>query len=263
MRKRGPIALLTDFGTRDPFVGVMKGVILSIQPSCQMVDITHQIPPQDIQEAAFALRSARGYFPRGTIFLCVVDPGVGTTRRPIVVESGGQLFVAPDNGLLSLVEPIRKMARIENKQLFLRPVSRTFHGRDIFAPVAAHLARGIALGRVGPSIRRIRRLDLPTAIRKGGQVLGEVIRIDRFGNLITNLRPGDLPASSRQVFRVGRKTIRGISRSYEEGASGEPLAILGSEGFIEIAVRDGSAMNALRVRRGARVTAGSEEPKKK
>ena len=155
------------------------------------------------------------------------------------------------------------MVRIGNDRLFLRPVSRTFHGRDIFAPVAAHLARGIPLERVGPSIRQIRRLDLPAAIREGGQVVGEVIRIDRFGNLITNLRPGDLPAGSRSVIRVGRRTVRGISRAYGDKRSGEPLAILGSDGFIEIAVRDGSAMKSLKVRRGARVTAAPERPAKK
>lgn len=254
-KRTGIVALLTDFGLRDPFVGAIKGVILSIHPECRIVDISHLIAPQDIREAAFALRSARRSFPRGTVFLCVVDPGVGGSRRPIAAEGGGQFFVAPDNGLLTLVEPLQRVVRISDDQLFLKPVSRTFHGRDIFAPVAAHLARGRALSKIGAPVARIRRVRIPEPIRKGNEVRGEVVRVDRFGNLVTNLRPADLPGRKGLQIRIGKRRIAGLCRTYGDVPEGTLAAVIGSDGFLEIAIRGGSAARRLKVKVGARVTA--------
>lgn len=254
-KKRGVIALITDFGQTDPFVGVMKGVILRIHPECSIVDITHGVAPQDVREAAYVLRSARPYFPKGTVFLCVVDPGVGTSRRGIVAKGAGDIFVAPDNGLLTLAEPLNQIAQIKNSDLFLEPVSRTFHGRDVFAPVAAHLSKGMALSRIGPAVGRIKRLSLPGPIRKGKEVRGEVVRIDRFGNLTTNLKSTDLPQRAGLGVRVGRRRVGGLRRAYEEASPGEALAIIGSDGFLEVAVRGGSAKKTLRARVGTRVAA--------
>ena len=254
-KRAGIVALLTDFGTVDPFVGVMKGVILSVHPRCRLVDISHQIPPGDVREAAYALRSTLDYFPTGTVFLCVVDPGVGSSRRAIAAEGGGRLFVAPDNGLLTLAGPFRKVVEIKNSDLFLRPVSRTFHGRDIFAPAAAHLSRGAPLSRLGSPVLGLHLLPMPSVTRKGREVRGEVTRIDRFGNLITNLHPSDLPGKADLVIRVGRRRIPGLSGSYSEVGEGSLLAIIGSEGFLEVAVRMGSAASTLGARVGQRVTA--------
>jgi S-adenosylmethionine hydrolase len=252
---RGPVALLTDFGTVDPFVGVMKGVILSIHPTCALVDITHQIPPQDVRAAAHVLASARPHFPEGTVFLCVVDPGVGGDRRPIAAEGEGHRFVAPDSGILTLTGPFRRIVEITREDLFRKPVSRTFHGRDIFAPVAAHLSKGMALSGLGPEIHGIREIPISGPLRRGGEVRGEVVRIDRFGNLITNLRPEDLPQGRDPTFRIGRRRIRGLISSYDRSRRGRPLAIVGSDGFVEIAVRDGSAAETIGAVVGTPVTA--------
>ena len=235
----------------------MKGVILGVHPRCRIVDVTHDVPPQDVREAAYVLRGARSYFPPGTVFLCVVDPGVGGRRMPIAAEADGQLFVAPDNGLLSLVGPFDLVVELSDESFFRQPVSHTFHGRDIFAPVAAHLASGSPLSEVGGRIDEIEHLSFPTPVRVRGEVRGEVIRVDRFGNLVTNLRPGDLPSGGSLVVRVGRRRVEGLSRSYEQVPVGRALAIVGSDGTVEVSIRDGSAADVLRAGVGDRVVASA------
>jgi len=187
------ITLVTDFGTTDPYVGMMKGVILSKDPSAAIIDITHEIAPQDFAGAAYIIYSAFRYFPIGSIHVIVVDPGVGSDRSIIAVSMGGHYFLAPDNGVLDLILATGKVdfiTTVENDTYFLKPVSRTFHGRDIFAPVAGYLSKGVAIDRLGVEIKKDHalRLDLPIPyLSQTGALVGEIIRIDRFGNLITNI----------------------------------------------------------------------------
>ncbi|RMG88808.1 MAG: hypothetical protein D6708_10915 [Candidatus Dadabacteria bacterium] len=245
------VTLTTDFGTRDPFVGVMKGVILRICPGAQLVDLTHELPPQDVLAGAIALEDAVGYFPAGTVHLAVVDPGVGTDRPALAVRTDRHWFVAPDNGLLSFLPEgeIREIRRIENPDLWLHPVSATFHGRDVFAPVAAHLAAGIAPERVGPLADGLKRLAFPRPRPTPEGLEGEILGFDRFGNAFTNLRrPG---AAGRAVGVAGRELS--LLRTYAEAAPGQPLALWGSSDRLEIAVRNGSARRDLGLERGDRV----------
>jgi S-adenosyl-L-methionine hydrolase (adenosine-forming) len=247
------ITLTTDFGLADPFVGIMKGVILGIAPGAQLVDLTHEIRSYDILEAALILDGSYRYFPAGTVHVIVVDPGVGSERRPIAVAANGHIFVAPDNGVLSLVLQTDLVAvhEITNKNLFPRPVSRTFHGRDIFAPVAAHLATGTPVESVGPRMVDFLELPFPLLRRQDGRLLGSVLRIDKFGNIITNLRLKDLgPEFSITVAGVSVTRLR---RSFSEGEPGECFAIEGSTGFIELALNQGSASDRLKVERGAEI----------
>jgi S-adenosylmethionine hydrolase len=238
------ITLTTDFGLSDPFVGIMKGVILGIAPGARVVDITHEIPSHDIAEAAFAIDFAHRYFPDRSIHVVVVDPGVGSARRPIAAAVRGQVFVAPDNGVLArILEAPAEVYHITNTGLFRRPVSRTFHGRDIFAPVAAHLASGTALASIGSRIEDY--VMLPASTRPS------VLRVDKFGNVITNLRLDDLPAGF--AIRIGGRSVRRLLDSYEDAAAGEVFAIEGSAGFIEISVKRGSAAKTLQVGAGAEI----------
>jgi S-adenosyl-L-methionine hydrolase (adenosine-forming) len=249
--KRPVISLLTDFGASDHYVGVMKGVILGICPAAHLVDITHEIEPYAISEAAYTLAQAWRYFPDGTIHLVVVDPGVGSSRRPILVttsaEAGGHLFVAPDNGVLTLLldtAPIRKVREITVSRYFHQPVSQTFHGRDIFAPVAAHLASGVPPGRFGKAIENAVRLNFATPMTASrDKWTGTVLKIDRFGNLITNFRSENWRRLARQPFvlRAGKQRISRLAASYVEVMSDEVFLIEGSAGFLEISVNKGSA----------------------
>jgi S-adenosylmethionine hydrolase len=235
------IALLTDFGTRDHFAASMKGVILSIHPKVTIIDITHEIDPQDIRGAAFTLSACYRDFPEGTVFVAVVDPGVGSRRRAIAAASGDYRFVAPDNGVLSFA--LAKDARVfelTNSRYFARNISNTFHGRDIFAPVAAHLSNGIGLSQFGREINDAILFELPGPFRGShNELTAQVIHIDRFGNLITNLAAGDLPSE----FRLELKgvTIERNCRYYAEAGPGEVFSILGSAGFLEVVVNRGSA----------------------
>ena len=203
------ITLTTDFGLADPFVGMMKGVMLGIAPGAQLVDLTHEIRSFDILEAALVLEASYRYFPSGTVHVVIVDPGVGTERRAMAATANGHIFVAPDNGVLSLilqtdsVGSLSPAFEITNKSLFPGPISRTFHGRDIFAPVAAHLARGTPIESVGPRIGDFIRRPFPAPRPQGDRLLGTVLRIDKFGNIITNLRLADL----RQQFSI---TVAGL-----------------------------------------------------
>jgi S-adenosyl-L-methionine hydrolase (adenosine-forming) len=243
------ITLLTDFGTQDEYVGVIKGVIVGINSAVTMIDITHGITPQNLTSAAYALMAAFPVFPQGTIHMAVVDPTVGTQRDIVAVQCAGHLFLAPDNGLLAPIleaYPPEAGHRVENESLFRRPVSRTFHGRDIFAPVAAHLSVGMPLKNVG------RPLDLsrlcPLAVAQphrdsSGALVGTIVHVDRFGNLITNIgRRHLLELGSAKIdIQLGTHIIEGLAENYAQGSHGEPLALLGSRDCLEIAVYGGSA----------------------
>lgn len=241
------ITLLTDFGSADYFVGAMKGAILSINPDASIVDITHEIPAQDVAAGAFTLLAAYETFPAGTIHVVVVDPGVGSARRPVVVSAFGQFFVGPDNGLFTYLydrSPSFEVFHITATNYFRHPVSNTFHGRDIFAPVAAALSTGIDPSALGSRIT--------DPIRLSQSAEPQIIHIDRFGNLITNI--------TRDVFKEGTKlivngTVIGAFRNFfGENAGDEPFAIWGSAGFLEIAVNGRSAAEILNVKRGDRIT---------
>jgi S-adenosylmethionine hydrolase len=241
----GVVALLTDFGLKDHYVGVMKGVILSVHPHARIIDLSHEIGSQDILDAYFLLSNTYRYFPEGTVFVSVVDPGVGSDRAIIALETDRHTFLAPDNGLLGFLEKegsIRRRVRVTNERLFLQPVSQTFHGRDIFAPVAGHLSRGMRLEELGPEIDGIHKIATPAPRRtKEGVLVGEVVSIDRFGNLVTNI-PGDgLSGVQTLELKVGKRLIRRLSTSYASAKKGELLAIVGSTGTLEISVNNGDA----------------------
>jgi hypothetical protein len=264
------ITLLTDFGGMDEYVGVMKGVILGIAPTVQLVDISHQVAPQAVLQAAFLLRSAYPYFPAGTIHLVVVDPGVGSARRLIALKAAGHYFVAPDNGVLW---PVIAAAQ-PCQAICLAPaprgagVSHTFHGRDILAPAAARLAAGEALAELGRrcGVRRMTRLAIPEPRRQRADTLiGEVLWVDHFGNLVTNIGFGAMEALSGAPegawqTRIAGRCIHGLSRCYAAVAPPEPLAIVGSRGMLEIAVYGGSAARMLNVAAGERVSLRRGKP---
>ncbi len=254
----GVIVLLTDFGLNDNFVGVMKGVIYGINPEVRIVDLCHQIESHNIQEAAFLLRGSYSYFPEGTVFLIVVDPGVGTERKSIIVETGKYLFVAPDNGVLSfLVErDIKRIIQITNKKYFVKPVSHTFHGRDIFAPVAAHLSKGEKIENFGSQISDIKKIKLPEPQAEKNRLSGEVIYVDHFGNLITNINKDTFLRFVRdKKFQIviGKAKISKISSSYEEGKKGLPIAIFGSFDSLEISLCRNNASRGLDLNKGTKI----------
>jgi S-adenosyl-L-methionine hydrolase (adenosine-forming) len=247
------ITLTTDFGLADGYVGAMKGVILTIAPQARLVDLSHEIAPQDVQQAAYVLGRAAPFFPRGAIHLAVVDPGVGSTRRPLLVTTPQAAFVGPDNGLFTaaLDEPGATAWVLDRPGFWLPERSHTFHGRDIFAPVAAHLAAGRAALELGSAVDDAVRLParLPEQIGNS-RIRGHVIHIDHFGNLITSI-PAAWVAEGRWTCSVAGQTIAGISRAYADAQPGALLAHIGSAGTVEIAVRNGSAAHRLGVARGA------------
>ncbi len=254
----GPlITLLTDFGTRDPYVAAMKGVISSICPSATILDLTHEIPPQDVLEAAWFLASAAHYFPQGTIHVAVVDPGVGTERLPVAVSSGNHRFVCPNSGLLTLVVRDREAAEarvITNKKFLLEPVSATFHGRDVFAPAAARLANGAPFSELGPPLKELARLCVPEpVIEPDGGVQGEVIHVDRFGNAITNIHRSMLAGKTVQEVFAGKHSLGGLKKTYAAAGAGEPLVLFGSAGYLEIAVNQGNAAARVGLKKADRV----------
>jgi S-adenosylmethionine hydrolase len=236
----------------------MKGVILSICPGARIVDISHGVDAYEIAEAAFTLAQAYRYFPRGAVHVVVVDPGVGTARRPILAQAAGQSFVAPDNGVLSMIyaREKHKVRAISNESYFLQPVSRTFHGRDIFSPVAAHLASGVAPARFGKPIVDYLRLDFEQPVRTGRHVwTGAILKVDRFGNLVTNFSAADFPNLDEREFEmaVGTRRIGVCARHYAALGAGEPFVILGSAGYYEISVGQASAAKLLGCAAGAPV----------
>ncbi|MGH7796772.1 MAG: SAM hydrolase/SAM-dependent halogenase family protein [Candidatus Binatia bacterium] len=240
------ITLTTDFGLRDSFAGIMKGVIAGINPRIQVIDVTHGIPAQDVMAGALALRHSVAYFPHGTIHVAVVDPGVGSPRRPILIECGGNYFIGPDNGVLSLAIGALKpdhIVELSNPVYQLPPASATFHGRDVFAPVAAHLSLGVALSAFGPKVDTFFRLALPKVVRRENTIEGEVVYMDTFGNLFTNIEEHDLTGSSggRVEIAVGAVCVPGLSPNYGAAAVGEFVAVVNSWGLLEIAVYRGNA----------------------
>jgi hypothetical protein len=255
---RPTLTLTTDFGTADHYAGAMKGAILRICPEAQIVDITHDIAPFAIAEAAWAIAQAWRYFPEKTAHVVVVDPGVGTARRPILVEAGGQYFVGPDNGVLSMVylhEPCQ-VRLISNEKYFHHPVSRTFHGRDIFAPVAAHLASGVDAASVGDPITDYAKPEFAKPHRnKDGAWIGQIIKADRFGNLITNFHVSDFADLAYGPFTLtlGARRITALSHNYQTCAPGQLFLIVGSSGYYEIALRQGSAAQYAQCEPGAEI----------
>jgi S-adenosylmethionine hydrolase len=233
------LTLITDFGLSDHYVGSMKGVILGICPRARIVDISHEVSPYAIAEGAFLIAQAYGSFPRGTVHVVVVDPGVGSARRPILAKAAGQYFIAPDNGVLGIIfaREKHKVRVISNERYFRHPVSRTFHGRDIFAPVAAHLANGVAPAKIGPVIGDYARPDFEKA--------GVVLKVDRFGNVITSFRV----AAAAQLI-IGQTKVTRLVNNYTEARPGELVIIVGSSGYLEVSINQGSAAKKIGCRCG-------------
>lgn len=253
------IALLTDFGYKDNFVGVMKGVILSINPRVNLVDISHGVKPQSILEAYFLLKNSYEFFPDGTIFVAVVDPGVGTKRKPILIETKDYSFIGPDNGIFSFIEThdIKRIIHLTNDKYFLKPVSSTFHGRDIFAPVAGFLSRGVSLKEFGTTIKNMKCIEIPKPRLTKEKLVGKIIYVDGFGNLISNI--------SRDVFdkfigdstfeiTIGKARISKISHSYAEAEAKSPIALFNSFQNLEISIKANSCAEKLCLKEGVKVT---------
>ena len=252
------VTLTTDFGLSDHFVGAMKGVILGICPQAEIVDISHEVKPFAIPEGAYLVAQAYQYFPRKTVHVVVVDPGVGSARRALAAEAAGQFFVAPDNGVLSMIYAgeKHKVRALTNQRYFRKPVSQTFHGRDIFAPVAAHLAAGVSAARFGKLLSDYIQLQFAKPVRTGARSwTGCVLQADRFGNLVTNFRASDFPALTDGAFSValgGHRVIR-LARNYAERAPGELFVIAGSSGYLEVSVNQESAARLTSCAAGAKV----------
>ena len=255
------VTLTTDFGTRDPYAAAVKGVLLARCPGARVVDLTHEIAPRDIVEGALFLAQAAPWYPAGTVHLAVVDPGVGTGRRPLAAQAGGHLFVAPDNGLLELVlrrlGPDGAEARVIDPARLAggRPASATFHGRDVFAPAAAALACGLPLDAIGPEAGPVAALGFPRPSGVAGEVRGEIVHVDRFGNLISNIDGPSLGGSPCLGVEIGGRALGAPLRHLRRRGAGQVLALWNSAGLLEVAVRDGSAAAVLGAGRGARITA--------
>ena len=271
---RPVITLTTDFGLDDPFVGIMKGVILNIVTDAQIIDITHNIEPQNITQAALILNATYPWFPRKTVHVVVVDPGVGSVlkakgktkktagpiiRRAMVVQSKFQTFIGPDNGVLTLgIQPDSRVYEITNKKYFLKNVSNTFHGRDVFAPCAGWIASGIAHAKMGPRVLKPVRLDFPQPLLKETSLHGEIIHIDHFGNLTTNISAEliheTFPPSATINVQIGKHRIEGLVTGYYQMKGGQPGAIINSWNQLEIFYREDNAKKKLKARIGQSVT---------
>ena len=254
------VTLTTDFGTGDHLVGCMKGVILNINPATRIVDVNHHVTPFDILDGALCIANSYPYFPPRTVHIVVVDPGVGTQRRPLLVSAEKQYFVAPDNGVLSLIFEREScvVRHIAAEHYFLNPISPTFHGRDIFAPTAAWLTKTWQTEAFGDPVTDYVRFTMPKAKPSGQGIKGVVLRVDAFGNLMTNLTPEDVPAAAAASgtikLAVNGKEVCKLAQTFAGGLVGEPVAIFGSAGFLEIAVNRGNAARLLGANRGAEVT---------
>jgi len=262
LAQRPIITLTSDFGLRDHFVGTVKGVILNIVPEAEIVDLCHSVAAFDVLDGALTLAAAYSYFPAGTVHMVVVDPGVGSARRPLVATTERYEFVAPDNGVLSLIYRREERLRVHwasAQHYFLRPVSQTFHARDIFAPVAAYLAKGVAPAKFGEEISDFVRLDLPRPQRLDNSSLrGTVLKADHFGNLLTNITPQEAPVllqpgSAGLRILVGEREVAGLKTSYADGAAGEVFGIVGSMGYLEIVANQASAAQILGAGKGCNV----------
>jgi len=254
------ITLTTDFGTSDHLVGAMKGVILNINPAARIVDLNHHVAPFDVLDGALSIANAYPYFPPRTIHVVIVDPGVGTDRRPLLVSGEKQYFIAPDNGVLSVIFDRESctVRSITAEHYFLNPISSTFHGRDIFAPTAAWLSKAFQTEAFGDEITDHVRFAMPKAKTAGQVVKGVVLRVDAFGNLMTNLTIEHVPLEAVEAgtvkLSVGGKEIRKLVQTFALGTPGEPVAVFGSAGFLEVAVNRGNAARTLGANRGAEVT---------
>jgi S-adenosylmethionine hydrolase len=256
------ITLTTDYGTNDHLVGALKGVILKINPDVAIVDITHNVTPFDLLDGALTIGAAYSYFPSKTIHVVVVDPGVGTERRPLLVSATNQYFIAPDNGVLSVIYEREKESLVVRhanvEHYYLQPVSKTFHGRDIFAPVASWLTKGWQTPSMGDEITDYKKFAIPRPKEADGALKGVVLRTDAFGNLITNFRSEDLPesalASGGIKFQVGNQSVTRLVETFAQGNNGEAIAYLGSSGYIEIGINKGNASRTLSLGRGTPVT---------
>lgn len=250
------IALITDFGTNDSFVSSMKGVIYSIYPQCRVIDITHQIKPQNIKMGAFYLMVTMKYMPRNTLFITVIDPDVGTGRGILWAKTKNYQFISPDNGLLSWVEENEKILQcrfINNSDLFLPNISSTFHGRDIMAPVAAYVAKGMSESKIGPIMKNYRKFPFPHPVRSANTLTGEVISIDHFGNVISNITREYITVNS--IFNIGNKIINGVKLTYASVKDKEPLCLIGSFGFLEFSIRNGNFADTYGIKLGDRIEA--------
>jgi len=260
MRPNGIITLTTDFGLADSYVGTMKGVILNIAPTTRIVDITHDVSPQNIHQAAYIVQTFYRYFPSGTIHLVIVDPGVGSARGAVALGTPNAVFVAPDNGVLTYVwrdaldrwgAEACEVIELANPRFWLPQISNTFHGRDIFAPVVAHLSAGAALQELGPRRPRITEADLEQpAVGRNGELVGRIIHLDHFGNCITNITPDHLEQvglHQQLIVKIIDQRIAGISRTFSDVAVGALIAVIGSNNRLELAVRNGSAAQTLGV----------------
>ena len=262
MRSR-VIALLSDLGVKDYFVGAMKGAILSVNPNAKIIDITHEVPRHDVRAAAFTLASAAATFPRGSIFVAVVDPGVGTKRKCILLQTkNGLFFIGPDNGLFALVAErfgVAEAYQITNKALMRREISPTFHGRDIMAPVAAHISLGVKPAEVGPRLKNIEMLKIPKPKSTATEIRGSILNIDRFGNLVTNI-DASMASSFAKLGEALKVRIRGkvimarLAHTFGEVAPGERLCYLGSSGMLELAENQGNLASKLKVKIGGKLT---------
>jgi S-adenosylmethionine hydrolase len=262
MKKPPVITLLTDFGLQDEYVGVMKGAILSINPGVQLVDITHYISRHDITQAALVLNASFRFFPKGSIHMIVVDPGVGGERKIICLKKEGHFFIAPDNGVLTMViqdGKAQKICAVTRQKYFLKSVSDTFHGRDVFAPVAAHLSKGLEMLNLGKELglEDLTRLEIPVPfVSDKHELVGSVMSIDHFGNLVTNISAQmlkkfqDDEGSQLVEVRLGRFKIRGGAKSYDSVKTGAPIAIIGSRNLLEIALNQGDARKHFKARIG-------------
>jgi S-adenosylmethionine hydrolase len=256
--RRPLITLTTDFGLSDHFVAAMKGVIYGICPGAEIVDVTHELRAYEVTEAAFTFGEAWRWFPKGTVHVAVVDPGVGSARRPILAEAAGQYFVGPDNGILTsaLSDPKVKARAITASKYFLSPMSATFHGRDVFAPCAAHLAAGVRPASFGKLVIDALRLRMEKPVQTSKrQWTGTILKIDRFGNVITSFRMDDFPwlRTNPFVFTVGFEQVAVLADHYAQCEYGELYAVAGSGGYVEIVLREGSAAKRLGVAAGAPV----------
>jgi len=255
------ITLTTDFGLKDPYVAEMKAVILSINPNATIVDITHKIAKFNIRMGAYILASASPYFPKGTIHVAVVDPGVGTKRRPLLIQTKYSSYVGPDNGVLVLAansQGIKHIYEISNRKLMLPKISSTFHGRDIFAPAAAYLANGTLPAKFGPEIHEILTPEFAKTVRKKDMLVGEVLQVDGFGNIITNFGEKELELMKvKDMVNVMVKKTRlklKLCNAYAEAQTQKPLAIIGSHSFLEISINQDSAAEVFKAKSGDRVT---------
>lgn len=269
MSARPVVAMTTDFGEQDHFVGVMKAVILKINPEAVLVDVNHQVSSYDIREGAFTLAQSYHYFPPETVHLVVVDPGVGSERRPILLRTRNYTFVAPDNGVLSFIyerEAKCEVRHVTDESYFLKPVSKTFHGRDIFAPVAAWLSTGVPPGAFGQVITDyVHTAGLRPQWKHRGLLQGVVIKLDKFGNLITNIRPEDVPelfTTTPPPFRmlINGREITNLYASFARGEAGEVFTIIGSSGYFEVVTNQGSAAEILQANRDTEVELVIGEP---